>query len=186
VTDYRVWPSTDGPLASVSDGVALNLALQFRFDPGPGWLKAFHFFRGTTLVDGDITTRLWRVDGVGAGTVVPGTGFPFVLSGVGWQTLQLPDPVELDPNFRYKAAVHFPDQFTVTGGYWNGGPGTGNIVNGPLTAYDHGNAIDAQCSFSTGAITNYPTSGNGGNYWVDVSVSDEQPVTSTRRNSFFH
>jgi hypothetical protein len=187
VTDYRIWPATDGPAMSVSDGVALNLSTELRANPGPAWAKAIRFYRGSLAIDGAITGRVWRVDAAGSGTFVPGTDVTFALSGLGWQQADISPPVALDPAFRHKVTVHFPDQFTVTGGYWNSPPADSDIVNGILTAYGHPQSIDCQGSFSTGAITNYPaTNGNGGNYWVDLVVTDDPPAQSTRRNSFFH
>lgn len=180
MTDYRIWPATDGPASSVTDGQQLNLAHEVRVS-SQAWVTALHFWRGTTAITGIITAQLFTVDGAGTGTPVPGTEVTFSLAGTGWQTATLGTAVELNPAIRYKVSLHVPDHFSVTADYWTVGPGTSGIVTGILTAYSDDAAVDAQGTFSTGAASNYPAgNGNGNNYWVDLTVTDVEPVTEVR------
>lgn len=176
---YRIWPSTDGPASSVTDNQPLNLAMEFRSTPGPTWATHLHFYRGDDTIVGPIVGRLWMVDTPSSGTVVPGSDVTFTLSGTGWHTVALPSPIPLDSALRYKVAVTFPDRWTLTGGYWTSGPGATGITNGPLTAYSAADASAGQGTFSTGAGTTFPgSSGAGGNYWVDVTVTDVDPTAA--------
>ena len=74
---YRIWPSTDGPLTSVTDGQPLNLAHEIRSTPGPTWLTHLHFFRGNVDIAGTITGRVWEVISAGVGTLVPDSEVTF-------------------------------------------------------------------------------------------------------------
>lgn len=180
MTDYRIWPATDGPASSVTDGQQLNLAHEVRL-ASQAWVTALHFWRGTETIAGTITAQLFTVDGAGTGTPVPGTEVTFTLSGTGWQTTTLGTAVELSAAIRYKVALHVPGEFSVTSDYWTSGPGASGIVNGILTAYSDTDAVDAQGTFSTGAASNYPAgNGNGNNYWIDLTVTDVEPVTEVR------
>jgi hypothetical protein len=160
----------DGPATSATDGQALNLAHEFK-TTGQTWATGIRFFRGTLSVVGPITGHITTVDTINTGTPVAGTDVTFTLSGLGWQEALFAEPVELSPDVRHKVVYHVPDHFTVTAGYW-----TNDAVNGPLTAYSDVNATVAQGSFSTGVITTFPTGdGNGGNYWIDVTIVDVLP-----------
>lgn len=175
MTDYRIFPATDGPPDSVTDGQPLNLAMEIR-TTGQTWVTALHFWRGTTAISGSITGRLWTVDAVDSGTPVPGTDVTFTLSGTGWQTAILATPVELSPDVRHKVVVRYADQFPITGAYWSSGAGSAGIVNGPLQAYGDATAVAGQGTFSTGPDSVYPTlSVNAANYWVDLTVTDTDP-----------
>jgi Domain of unknown function (DUF4082) len=177
VTDYRVFPATDGPPDSVSDGQPLNLAMEIR-TTGQTWVTALHFWRGTTAITGTIVGRLYTVDTVSTGTPVPGTDVTFTLSGTGWQTATLDAPVELSPDVRHKVVVRYADQFPITGAYWSSGAGASGHVNGPLQAYSDATAVAGQGTFSAGSFDVYPTSSvNAANYWVDLTVTDTDPNT---------
>lgn len=177
MADYRIFPATDGPPDSVSDGQPLNLAMEIR-TTGQTWVTALHFWRGTTAITGPIVGRLFTVDDIAAGTPVPGTDVTFTLSGTGWQTALLATPVELSPDVRHKVVVRYADQFPITGAFWSSGPGASGIVNGPLQAYSNTTSVAGQGTFSTGSIDTYPTSEvNAANYWVDLTVTDVDPTS---------
>lgn len=174
MTDYRCYAG-DGPLTNDVDG-ALSCALEFHTTSGPLWLKQIAFFRGTTAITGAITGELWTVDGPSSGSPVAGTQRAFSLSGVGWHYVD-PDPVPITPSQDYKAIVHFPSNYTATGGYWESGPGLGGVVNGPLVVPDTFSASNGQNSFAGGPTLQYTTgSFHGGNFWVDVILTDVDPA----------
>lgn len=179
MTDYRVWPATNGPNADAGDPASpINLGLIFQVS-STCWAKAIHFYRGALSVNGPVKGRIFLVN---TQAVVSGTAVDFVLSGTGWQTANLVSPVQLTANTSYKVAIHSDDNYSGTGGYWATGAGVGGITNGPLTAPDAGGAPLGLGPIQQGSfrVTSdpdlYPNSYfNGGNYWVDVTVTDVDP-----------
>lgn len=173
MAEYTLFGTTPGPDTSGSDGQPITLAHQITITT-PCWATALRVYRGTTAITGPLTGRLWRATAPTTGTAVPGSDVTFSLSGTGWQTALLDTPIALDPGI-YKAAVRFTDQFPVTSGYWTSGPGATGITSGPLTAPNNTDALDGQGSYTTS--TGYPgTSGSGGGYWVDLTVTDTDPI----------
>lgn len=181
MADYRIFPATNGPATSGGDGTPVNLAVETR-TTGRTWFLGLLFYRGTLGITGDITGRVFTVDSTSTGTPVPGTDVAFVLDGLGWQFAAPAAPVELSPDVRHKPTVHFPDQFPITPGFWGlGGAGESGIVNGPLRAYGNVDSVAGQGSFSTGSLDNYPAgSVNSPNYWVDMLITDVEPVSEIR------
>lgn len=175
---YRVWPATDGPASSVTDNQQLTLAMEFAVSTA-AWVTHLHFWRGDTSVTGTITGRIWRAESAAAGTLMTADA-TFTLSGTGWHTVALATPLALEVGRRYKVAVTFPNRWTLTGGYWTSGPGAAGITNGILTARSAADGINGQGSYTPGPADTYPTtSGVGGNYWVDVTVTDTDPTGGT-------
>jgi hypothetical protein len=177
---FRIWPATNGPFTSANDGQPLNLATEF-YVTQTCWATAVLFWRGDTNVLGPILGRLWRVDSGTTGSAVPGTDVTFVLNGTGWQTATFSAPVQLVANQRYRTGIVVPGNFSATAGYWNpGGAGETGFTNGALKAPSNGPNPDqsgTQGSFIAGATYTYPTSNfQGGNYWVDVTVTDVDPA----------
>lgn len=181
MTTYSIWPATNGPDTSNSDGQAINLGIEF-YVTDPAWVTHLRFYRGSALVQPD-NLRLYEVDSAAAGTMVAEVTAP-TFSGTGWQEYEI-DPVELTPDQRYRVVAHMPDDYTATGGYWaSGGPGDGGRTNGILVAPDDDAATgNDQGSFLYSPTPAFPTeSFNGGNYWVDIIATDEDPdggVTGT-------
>jgi hypothetical protein len=176
VTDYSIWPATDGPFSSSSDGQPINVGTEVYQLPGtPLWAVGVRWFRGTTNVNAD-NLRLYRVDSSSSGTVLAEVLSP-AASGTGWQFSAI-TPVLLSSSNRYKAAAHLVDHYVATGGYWTaGGPGAGGITNGPLVAPDTGAADGGgQGTFKYGAVAFPDGSFNGGNYWVDIVLTDVDPA----------
>lgn len=174
MTDYSIWPSTDGPLTDFADG-PYNLSTQFR-PSANAWLKAIRFWRGTTNIVGPILGRLWRVTGPGTGDPVPNTDVTFSLSGVGWQLAATPLFPQLTPGQDYRVAITVPSNYSATGGYWTSGPGAGGITNALFTAPDSPGA-GGQGQFVQNPAYTYPNQTfGGGNYWVDIVLSDVLPL----------
>lgn len=179
MADYRVWPATNGPNADAGDPASpINLGLIFQVS-STCWAKAIHFYRGAVTITGPVKGRIFLVS---SETVVSGSAVDFVLSGTGWQTATLASPVQLTANTSYKVTIHSDDNYSATGGYWATGAGVGGITNGPLTAPDAGGAplglgLIQQGSFRvTSDPDAYPNNYfGGGQYWVDVTVTDVDP-----------
>lgn len=188
MTDWSIWPATNGPNTDSGDASDISRGVIFRLS-SIGWLKALRFYRGTTNVGlpsapsgGLVVGRVFTMDG----NPVAGTDVTFTLSGTGWQTATLATPVQLAANTTYKAVV-LTGNYSATGGYFSTGAGVGGITNGIVTAPDAGGDPSGigpiqQMSFKQ------PTTGlefpnqyfNGGNYWVDVVVADEDPGSDIR------
>lgn len=174
MTDYSIWPATDGPFSSFDDGVALNVGTEF-FVSTTAWVTHLRWWRGTTSVNAD-NLRLYRVDSSSSGTVLAEVTSPSA-SGTGWQSSAI-TPVQLTTGVRYKVVAHMPTQYVASGGYWTtGGPGESGIVQGILTAPNTGSADGGgQGTFKTGAVAYPDGSFNGGNYWVDIVLTDVDPA----------
>lgn len=173
MTDYRVWPATNGPDTSGSDGTPINLGLEF-YVTAQAWATHARVYRGTADVEPD-NLRLYQVDSPSTGTMLAEITSP-VFTGTGWQEVEFDTPVELTPLQAYKIVSHNPDHYTPTGGYWApGGPGEGGITNGILVTPDT-SQVAAQGTFAYGT-PQFPTGTfGGGNYWVDVVVTDTDPT----------
>lgn len=178
MTEYRIWPATNGPDTSGSDGQPINLGTEF-YVTSAAWLTAIRWYRGTVNVTPD-NLRLYQVDSASAGTMLAEVTSPAAV-GAGWQVSEV-DPVELTPHQRYKVVAHVPDDYTPTGGYWTtGGPGEGGITNGILVAPDTSQAAGGgQGTFKYGAIAFPDGTFGGGNYWVDVVIDDVNPGGEVR------
>lgn len=189
MTDFNIWPATNGPNTDSGDASDISRGVIFRLS-ATGWLKAIRFYRGTTNVGlpsvpggGVVRGRIYTV---ADGLPVSGTDVTFTLSGTGWQSAALAIPVQLNANVSYKAVV-LTGNYTATGGYFASGAGVGGIVQGIITAPDAGGNPSGIGSIQQGSFKQ-PTSGieypnqyfNGGNYWVDVTIADVDPGSDIR------
>ena len=168
MADYRVWSTTDGPPTSVSDGVALNLGMDFRVTEDYR-VRQLGFWRGDEAPVPDLA-RLYRVESSTVGTVLA-EATP-VYAGTGWQLTTLAAPVPLTVDQWYRVVFHFPAAFSISTGYWHnpGGAGAGGVTSGPLVVPDFTQAPYGQCIYSVGA-PGFPTlPGTASNYWLDVVV----------------
>jgi len=174
MTTQRIWPATDGPNTSNDDGQAINVGTEFVVST-PAWVTALRWYRGTTSVNPD-SLRLYQITSPSTGTMLAEVVSP-VATGTGWHESPI-TPVAISAVTRYKSVAHMPNHYTATGGYWaGGGPGAGGIVNGFLTAPNTGNAEGGgQGTFRYGVVAFPDGTFNGGNYWVDVVVTDVDPT----------
>lgn len=173
MTDYRIWPATNGPGADNADN-AINLGTQFSVS-AQGWVIAIRYYRSTANINPD-DLRLWQVDSAVVGTSLASV-VPPAAGSTGWQEVALATPIELTPAQVYKVVAHMPTHFVVTPNYWTIGAGSAGITNGILTAQSHAASTGGQGTFTYNASPVFPTSTfNGGNYWVDVVVTDVDPA----------
>jgi hypothetical protein len=164
--EHRLFPAVTGdePSASATDGSAITLGTRIDIT-APCQATKLHFWRAATDITGTITGRIYRMSDQ---AVVAGPA-TFTLSGTGWQTADLPEPVDLEDGERYIVAITYPDRYPFTGSYWDSGAGGGGIIAGPLTAYSTHDSAGGQGAFASG--TAYPAgNGNGANYWADITV----------------
>lgn len=179
MTDHSIFTGS-GPGSDAGDP-ASPIILGHLFEvAATGWVKAIRWWRAATSIGG---VQKGRVFAVGSETIVSGTAVDFPApSGTGWQVATLPTPVQLTANTPYKVCVHFTDNYSATGGYWAAGAGVGGITDGFLTAPDAGGNPLGLGGIQQGSFTvtsdpdTYPSHYfNGGNYWVDLVVTDVDP-----------
>lgn len=173
MTDYQIWPATNGPGAATVDG-GVVLATEFYVTGAGKYAKGLRFWRADTSILGPITARIYTVTDANSGTPLAGTDVTFTLSGTGWQTATFASPVLLTSGQRYRACAQFPTNYSATGSYWSSGGGSADIVNGPLTAPTAANTTGGdQGSFIVSASLAFPTNQFGSaSYWVDATVTD--------------
>lgn len=171
---YRLWDAVTGPATSAVDAGAINLGTKVQVTAASEATRIA--FWKVADVTGAITGRLWRKDGSTYTQVGSDVTFSFDPAFEGWVFAEFSTPVALEvatgpmTGAVYIPTVHFPDRWPFTGSYWDSGAGGSGVISGPLRAYSN---IDAggQGVFSSGAITNPPTtSGSGGGYWVDLEI----------------
>lgn len=174
MTDYQIWPATDGPAAATVDG-GVVLATEFYVTADNLYAKAIRFWRADTSITGLITGRLYLVTDATAGVPVAGTDVTFTLSGTGWQTAAFAEPVLLTKTQRYRVCAQFPTNYSATPHYWDSGGGSADLVNGPLTAPTTAHATGGdQGSYVVSGVLAYPVNSFGAaSYWVDVTVTDQ-------------
>jgi hypothetical protein len=188
VTDWSIWPATNGPNTDSGDSSDISRGVTFRLS-SPGWLKAIRFYRGTANVGNSAgaLAPVGRLYTLVDGLPVSATDVTFTLSAApGWQQANLPVAKPLAANVSYKAVV-LTGNYTATSHYFDTGAGVGGIVNGILTCPDAGGNPSGIGGIQQGSFKQ-PTTGlefpnqyfQGGNYWVDVVVSDTDPGTDIR------
>jgi hypothetical protein len=173
LTDYQVWPATDGPGAATVDG-GVVLATEFYVTADNLYATALRFWRADTSILGPVAGRLYAVTDATAGVPVAGTDVTFTLAGTGWRTALFASPVLLTKNQRYRACAQFPTNYSATSHYWDAGGGSVDQVNGPLVAPTTAHATGGdQGSFVAAGSLTFPVNSFGAaSYWVDVTVTD--------------
>lgn len=168
MTDYQLWPATDGPSTASADA-AVTAGTEWKTTRADLFLKGYRVFRGTTDVDcSDVAT--WAHD---ATTLVADSQTTFTPSGTGWQSVTLTAPYPaVAANTRYVTGVLFATHYTSTASYWSSGAGSAGIGDDNLSAPNPGASAGGQGKFVAGATLARPTeNGNGGNFWVEPILS---------------
>lgn len=174
MTDYQIWPSTDGPGSAQVDG-GVVLATEFYVTADNLYAKAIRFWRADTSITGPILGRIYLVTDGATGVPVAGTDMTFTLTGTGWRTAVFDSPVLLVKNQRYRVCAQFPVNYSATPGYWTGGgSGAADLVNGPLVAPTTAHATGGdQGSYVVSPVLAFTLNSFGAaSYWMDVTVTD--------------
>ena len=128
------------------------------------------------------TFALWQTTGYGKGALIASaTVTSAALTAGQWNYAPLTTPVQLALGVTYVACTGLNNSFPITGGQFGaGGPFSGGITNGPLTAFSDTSGSKAdpfsnpQCCFST--LSNDPTASPpaqgylSSNLWIDLQV----------------
>ncbi|MBL8159716.1 DUF4082 domain-containing protein [Candidatus Saccharibacteria bacterium] len=172
--EYRIWPLTNGG-SSGDDTAIVNLGTEF-YVTQTCWVKRVYYYHDSGSGIAPPTAALWEVNSATAGTLVGGANLGTFETALiaGWQTLTLPEPVQIVANQRYRIAALFPSKYPATAHYWSTGAGNGGHINGPLVAPNATEATGGgQGSFLYQDSIGYPENQfNQTNYWVDVAISD--------------
>lgn len=178
---YRLWPSTSGPASSNVDNQPYTLGVEF-YATAAANATAVYFWRPGTSGAITFDVGIYRVDSASAGTLLGSVLAVSSSANQGaWHRVQLPSPIALTANQRYRAVIKSmdADMYSSTGAYWSSGAGSAGLTNGILVAPNGTNATGGdQGSFINlnnigSTVLNFPVdSFNSANYWVDVEVDD--------------
>ncbi len=188
---YRLFPSTDGPSSPVSYSGAFTCGVIWGVTAGGCWLDGYWWW---VCQSGQSTApqkfALWQVYNGQQGTVVANSVVTSGTLNAGqWNYVKLSAPLPLAMGATYVAATGFNGSFPDTNNqFGSGGPYSGGITKGPLTAYSDASGTlpspfkTAQGVFSVASAdpTAYvPIYGSSScNFWIDVLV-DTNPPTGT-------
>jgi len=97
-------------------------------------------------------------------------------AGSGWVKCSYDGTITLASGTNYRVAVFDAggsNWYSATAHYWDSGPGSGGITNGPLTAFQASlTDVGQDGFFSGGSGLTYPNSAfQNTNYWMDVEVT---------------
>ncbi len=196
MTQYRLFPATNGPAAVAAASGGWLLGVMFSVTGGVKWLNGYYHWVPN---NGDATPRkfaLWTISSTTTQSVIANSTVTSGTMTLGaWNFVPLPSPIQLAPSVLYCAAVGWTvtTGIPVTSGQFGAAePFAAGIVNGPLTAWS---ALAGSNKFP-GASLNYghgqmmfsnvlgadpaaamPNNGSGDdNLWVDVQVDDTAPA----------
>lgn len=171
MADYRLYPATSGPSSAASDSTSYTMGVEFYVTSAAN-LTGYWWWCAIGASTAPQVHQLWQVATGTTGSAVGGTT---VTSGTRtqgqWNFTALSPPVALTPNQRYRASVT-----DSSGADWYSATPAGfpvDIVNGPLTAPSTVNATGGiQMGYVISSVPTFPELTTGGNYWMDVQVSD--------------
>ena len=119
MTLVQLWPDTDGPALFASNVAGKSVSTEFTVTSGTWWLTQMRIWRGAWDMTGPYFGRLYTVDSPTTGTAVTGTDVKIKPRGLGWQTADLPTPVQLTAGKTYRAVFWTPDGACYTPDYWS-------------------------------------------------------------------
>ncbi|MCF2529769.1 DUF4082 domain-containing protein [Yinghuangia soli] len=134
--------------------------LGVRFQPtANGFIKSIKFYKSAANI-GPFTVSLWNTNG----TRLAGTD-NVNLTGTGWKTVNLPNPVAVTAGTAYVASYH-----TMSGNYaYNNGYFAGNSAGNAKLVAPASTAQTPNGVYKYSANTSYPNETyQASNYWVDV------------------
>lgn len=204
MTNYRLFPATNGPSTATSYGGNFIAGIAFATKGGGNWFNGYYWWVAPTgQSTSPVKCALWSVTQASTGYVVPGS---VVTSGTltagAWNFIPLTNPIQLAASFDYNASINgsayvaaigvngnfpnTPNQFNASGDPYGSG-----ITNGPLFAYSGQWQASTKPPFSvqgnglysiggSDPSTTMPnlvdSTGDGGtNFWVDVQISNTAP-----------
>ena len=199
MTNFRLFPSTNGPSAPVSYSGNILTGVMFKVTQGGTFCNGVYQWCPAT---GDTVSRkvaLWNLTPAGAQGTLLASATTGALTAGAWNFTAFASPVALSIGAQYcactgwSATAGFPDSDiggagTGAGDSYGTGGHTSGITQGPLFAFsDNSGAAPPQYGgqgvFGTSGtdptVTMPLSNSNSGNFWVDVQVSDTAPAGYT-------
>jgi hypothetical protein len=159
-SDLTLWADTDFGSIGFSD-TDVTIGTEVRAAESVS-IIGLRWYRPTTNNSGAVTGAVWSVDDSSGlvGTLITGTDVTFSVSGTGWQEALFADPVVI-PAGEYRGGVNLPNGWYISiADYFDSGPGSAGIENGPLLAPHAlgagGATADMQGSFHSGGGLSLP------------------------------
>jgi hypothetical protein len=170
VTDYRVFPSSNGG-SLAADTTAYTLGIEV-YATQDMQLTGYWWWCAAGASTAPVQHGLFTVVSALTGTLVSGsTVTSGTLTQGQWNFTALSPAIDLTPNQRYRAGAAGGGSVNWYGAIGSGFPA--DIVNGPLVAPSTANAVgNIQGCFNTAVGLTYPKDTSGANYGMDVQVSD--------------
>lgn len=194
MTDYRLFPTTNGPDAPVSFSGPFMAGILFKVTSGGMWFEGYWWW---VCPSGQSTAAqkfaLWQVDNTGHGIIIPGSAVTSqTLTPGEWNYVPLAAPIPLTIGVCYNACTGFNGSFPDTQNCFGAGQSYSvGITNGPLSAFsDQSGTMPAPYSMSQGVYSvagsdptaTMPANGNqSDNLWMDLQVSDTAPDGASYR-----
>lgn len=178
MVDYRAYGAETGPTDAAADDTAYTMGLEFDVLE-TCWLKAIHFWQpsGNGPSSSVRKAGLYEVVSSVVGDIVHSFA-DFPATAANWNTYTLDPVLQLDPGTTFRACVFHPaGRYPATSNYYSSGAGGTPLVVGPLRIVDEDLAVgNKQNSFVGSEIPQFPTEAfNSNKYWIDVTVTDEDP-----------
>ena len=156
-----------------SDPSGYTMGVQFSFSTTGATLTAVWFYSASGAAVLPQTIALYAVSG--ASLTHQEAASWSGAAGTGWVRAAFTSPPSVTAATSYKACVFqatSANWYSATAHYWDSGPGSGGITNGPLSAPNNGASDSGQDTFHAGGSLSYPGSSfNAANYWVDPEVT---------------
>jgi hypothetical protein len=194
MTNYRLFPSTNGPSAGTSYSGGYQAGVSFEVTSSPVYLNGYWWWVCSSQQPTAAQAfALWSVapnapngqsPALVAAATVNNSG---TLTAGRWNHVTLPSPVPLTPGVPYRATTGLtsvtPAGFPDTNSQWGSGqPYAAGITAGPLFAYSDSGGSAPQPygdrNQGTFALVNSPTTtfpgsaSNSFNSWLDVDIAD--------------
>jgi len=168
---YTLWNATTIPaVTSASDTVSVELGVKFETSVA-GTISGIRFYKGSTNT-GTHVAHLWDSSGNLLVSATFGNESP-----TGWQQVNFPIPVSIEPNTVYVASYFAPHGgYAYNLSFFSNSGLTVGALQALSNAAAGGNGVYL---YGSGGL--FPnTSGNGTNYWVDPvfnAIPDTAPPT---------
>lgn len=172
-------PTSGVPSAVTNDNSSYTMGNQFKVTSA-ATLTGVWFFSAPGAISLPSVIGLYAVTGpvqVHTETPVWSGG-----AGTGWVRSDFATPQTLTVDAFYKIVVNDTagsNFYSGTAHYWDSGPGSAGITNGPLTAPNNAGSDGGQSTFHSGSIAYPDTSFNATNYWIDPEITDNTLAITT-------
>lgn len=173
-TTFSIFTGNEAVATPDNDNSPNELGVRFRPTQN-GFIRAVKFYKSSANT-GPFTVSLWNT----AGTRMSGVDNVTNLSGAGWKTVTLPNPIAVTANTDYIASYHtMSGNYAYANGFFSGQSAGNAKITAPASTGSAPNGV-----YKYSSSTTYPTDTfDDSNYWVDVLFdtdgTDTTPPTVT-------